>query len=106
MFPDHLTFEAFCQQFNSEQACAEALFEARWPDGFRCPTCRHPHFYPNAQTASLRMLLLSPSDVCHRRHHHGRQLHFVDPMVPSDVSHLPAFRHQRLPPVPSDSGHL
>ncbi|MCD9023172.1 transposase [Cohnella silvisoli] len=45
MFPDHLTFEAFCQQFNSEQACAEALFEARWPDGFRCPTCCHPHFY-------------------------------------------------------------
>ncbi|WP_432643697.1 transposase, partial [Cohnella silvisoli] len=40
MFPDHLTFEAFCQQFNSEQTCAEALFEARWPDGFRCPTCR------------------------------------------------------------------
>ncbi|MCD9021658.1 transposase [Cohnella silvisoli] len=45
MFLDHLTFEAFCQQFNSEQTCAEALFEARWPDGFRCPTCRHSHFY-------------------------------------------------------------
>jgi hypothetical protein len=45
MFLDHPTFETFYQQFNSEQACAEALFEARWPDGFRCPTCRHPHFY-------------------------------------------------------------
>ncbi|MCD9025282.1 transposase [Cohnella silvisoli] len=45
MFLDHLTSKAFCQQFNSEQACPKALFEARWTDGFRCPTCRHPHFY-------------------------------------------------------------
>ncbi|MFC5406665.1 transposase [Cohnella soli] len=45
MFPDQLTFEAFCQQFNSEQACVEMLFKTRWPDGFRCPTCSHPHFY-------------------------------------------------------------
>ncbi|MFC5700047.1 transposase [Cohnella faecalis] len=42
---DHSTFESFCHQYSSEQACAEALFHARWPDGFRCPTCRHPHYY-------------------------------------------------------------
>ncbi|MBW5448127.1 hypothetical protein GE107_18885 [Cohnella sp. CFH 77786] len=42
---DGLPFEAFCQQFDSDQACAEALFQARWPDGFRCPSCSYPHYY-------------------------------------------------------------
>jgi transposase-like protein/predicted RNA-binding Zn-ribbon protein involved in translation (DUF1610 family) len=30
---------AFEQQFSTEEACLEYLFEIRWPDGFRCPQC-------------------------------------------------------------------
>jgi transposase-like protein len=45
MFFDRLAFESFCEHFNSDQVCADALFEARWPDGFRCPACGHSHFY-------------------------------------------------------------
>ncbi|MDG0814196.1 transposase [Cohnella rhizosphaerae] len=25
--------------------CEHALFAAKWPDGFRCPRCGHPHYY-------------------------------------------------------------
>jgi hypothetical protein len=45
MFFDHPAFESFCEHFNSDDICADALFKARWPEGFRCPACAHPHFY-------------------------------------------------------------
>lgn len=35
----------FQEQFGTEEACAQALFAARWPDGFRCPRCDHAHAY-------------------------------------------------------------
>lgn len=31
----------FEQQFASEEACREYLFQLRWPDGFRCPRCQN-----------------------------------------------------------------
>jgi transposase-like protein len=31
----------FEEQFASEDACREYLFQLRWPDGFRCPLCQH-----------------------------------------------------------------
>lgn len=40
-----MTLEQFQQRFSSEDACAEALFQARWPDGFRCPRCAYSHAY-------------------------------------------------------------
>ena len=39
------SFELYCRKFSTEQACIDALFEARWPDGYRCPACKHPHCY-------------------------------------------------------------
>lgn len=44
VIPSFESFEAFCQHFNTEAACVQALFDARWPDGFRCPHCSHPRF--------------------------------------------------------------
>ncbi|MFB9279986.1 transposase [Cohnella cellulosilytica] len=41
----NLSFEQFCDEFNDEQICIDALFSARWPQGFRCPKCAHPHCY-------------------------------------------------------------
>ena len=31
----------FEKRFNSEKACREYLFNIRWPDGFKCPRCKH-----------------------------------------------------------------
>lgn len=40
-----MTFEQFQERFSTEEACAEALYQARWPDGFRCPRCACSHAY-------------------------------------------------------------
>ena len=29
----------FMGQYGTEAQCADALFKARWPSGFRCPAC-------------------------------------------------------------------
>lgn len=29
----------------SEEDCEGALFMAKWPGGYRCPRCSHPHYY-------------------------------------------------------------
>ena len=31
----------FMSCYGTEQQCADALFAARWPAGFRCPRCAH-----------------------------------------------------------------
>jgi transposase-like protein len=31
----------FEKQFNSESACRKYLFNIRWPEGFKCPKCKH-----------------------------------------------------------------
>lgn len=31
----------FEQQFTSEEACREYIFQLRWPDGFQCPRCQN-----------------------------------------------------------------
>jgi transposase-like protein len=42
-FPD---FEQFQLRFSTEDACAEALWTARWPNGFQCPRCHGSRAYP------------------------------------------------------------
>ncbi|WP_130612351.1 transposase [Cohnella abietis] len=41
---DLMTFELFTQSFASEDTCIQALFIARWPDGYCCPRCLHRQF--------------------------------------------------------------
>lgn len=36
-----LTLQEFQSKFSTEEACLDAIFEARWPRGFICPTCEH-----------------------------------------------------------------
>ncbi len=33
------------QRYGTEAACAQALAQQRWPEGFRCPRCGHDHGY-------------------------------------------------------------
>ncbi len=40
-----VTFELFCETFKDEHSCIQALFTARWPNGFRCPQCACPSYY-------------------------------------------------------------
>lgn len=38
-------YSEFLTVFGTEQACISALFNARWPSGFRCPSCGFGHYY-------------------------------------------------------------
>lgn len=42
---ESLGLKEFQRAFATEQACLDHLFKLRWPDGFRCPRCRHSHYY-------------------------------------------------------------
>ena len=33
------------KRYGTEEACARALTQQRWPEGFRCPRCGHDHGY-------------------------------------------------------------
>lgn len=35
------TLMEFMEIYKTGEDCREALFEHRWPDGFRCPRCGH-----------------------------------------------------------------
>lgn len=37
------------QRFATEQACREYLFQLRWPDGFRCPSCGNAKAWQTAR---------------------------------------------------------
>jgi hypothetical protein len=39
------SFFAFERKFSSEEACLQAIFDARWPHGFICPNCEHNDGY-------------------------------------------------------------
>ena len=38
-FQKGLSLRRFLERYGSEEQCAEALFQARWPKGFSCPAC-------------------------------------------------------------------
>jgi transposase-like protein len=40
-----ITLKRFQEQFQTDDACREHLFQIRWPNGFRCPKCDHDAFY-------------------------------------------------------------
>ena len=40
-FQRGMSMSEFMSCYGTDQQCAEALFKARWPDGFRCPRCVH-----------------------------------------------------------------
>lgn len=37
----NLTFTEYAERFSTQEACLEAIFEARWPRGYICPHCGH-----------------------------------------------------------------
>ncbi|MBB6677891.1 transposase [Cohnella lubricantis] len=36
-----MSFDSFCRLYDNEHACAEQMYQDKWPEGFRCPVCRH-----------------------------------------------------------------
>jgi ribosomal protein L37AE/L43A len=40
-FQEGLSMGEFMAGYGTEAKCRRALYHARWPRGFRCPTCEH-----------------------------------------------------------------
>jgi transposase-like protein len=59
-FQKGLSLPKFLEKYASEEACREALFQLRWPDGFRCPECGH---HSHCQLKSRKLM------QCNRCHH-------------------------------------
>ncbi|WP_082034282.1 transposase [Cohnella kolymensis] len=60
MSVDAVSFESFCSRFATEKDCVLALYQAKWPNGFCCPRCRHPYAY----VISTRRLPLYECQAC------------------------------------------
>lgn len=70
-----LTLPQFQKTFAGEEACLEAVFEARWPKGFVCPYCDHNDGYRistrprNVQCAVCRRQSpITSNTLFHRSH--------------------------------------
>src|SRR3954471_10741294 len=64
MLPDDLPEDmpSFLARFGSDEQCREYLFEARWPDGFRCSACGHDDAY------ALRTKIVYECVACRKQH--------------------------------------
>ena len=40
-FQAGLSMAQFIQRYGTEAKCYRALYQTRWPQGFRCPKCNH-----------------------------------------------------------------
>src|SRR3954468_19623643 len=64
MLPDDLPEDmpSFLARFGSDGQCREYLFEARWPEGFRCAACGHDDAY------TLRTKIVHECVACRKQH--------------------------------------
>jgi transposase-like protein len=58
-----VSLESYVARFNSEAACADYLFQIKWPNGFICPRCNHPHYY---KTTTRRLPLYECAHCPHQ----------------------------------------
>ena len=59
-FQKGMSLPEFLQQFGTEEQCRQAIFQRRWPQGFRCPECGHSS---HCQLSCRRLI------QCNRCHH-------------------------------------
>src|SRR3954447_12739457 len=64
MLPDDLPEDmpSFVARFGTDEQCREYLFQARWPDGFRCSACGHDDAY------ALKTKIVYECVACRKQH--------------------------------------
>ena len=69
-----MSYAQFLKRFPNEKACAEYLYNVKWPEGFVCPVCGHRHGHALSrpgryQCAKCRhQTSLTANTVMHRTH--------------------------------------
>ena len=59
MKEDRLSLEEFEARFQTEEDCADYLYQVKWPQGFICPRCGHNHAYPLTHVDFLSLNVLT-----------------------------------------------
>lgn len=59
-FQKGMSLQQFLNEFGSEEQCQQAVYQMRWPNGYRCPSCGH---HSHCQLHSRALI------ECHRCHH-------------------------------------
>ncbi|MFD0674047.1 transposase [Cohnella sp. GCM10027633] len=62
-FEDFPSLEQFTAHYQDEETCARALFQAKWPRGFRCPRCSYSRY----TIVNRRRLPLFECGSCHHQ---------------------------------------
>lgn len=57
------SIEELQRHFPTEESCFPFLYQLKWPNGFRCPQCKHPHAF----VISTRRLPLYECCACRRQ---------------------------------------
>ena len=69
-----MSYAQFLKRFPNEKACAEYLYNIKWPNGYVCPVCGHRHGYAlnrpgRYQCAKCRhQTSITANTVMHRTH--------------------------------------
>ena len=69
-----MSYAQFLKRFPNEKACAEYLYQVKWPNGFVCPVCGHRHCYELNRpgryqcTKCRHQTSLTANTVMHRTH--------------------------------------
>ena len=69
-----MKFKEFRKRYETEEACREALFQLRFPDGFVCPKCGCREYYPIRTRSTYqcrscrRQTSVTAGTVMHRTH--------------------------------------
>lgn len=97
-----LSFEQFQNRFCSEEACLQAVFDARWPHGFVCPSCQHNDGYRLSrrrviQCCSCRkQTSITSGTIFHKTHFPLRQWFSMIYFVAQDKGGVSAKRLSEL----------
>ena len=69
-----MSYAQFLKRFPNEKACAEYLYNVKWPEGFICPVCGHRHGFALSRPGRYqcakcrRQTSLTANTVMHRTH--------------------------------------
>lgn len=100
-----LKFTDFIEMFATEEACLQAVFDARWPRGFICPYCGHNDGYrlPSRRRVieccvCKRQFSITAKSIFHRSHIPLPVWFLAIYMVANDKGGVSATRlHSQLP---------
>jgi hypothetical protein len=93
-----LTLPQFQEQFSSEEACLQAVFDARWPRGFICPKCGHNDGYRLSRQRVIqccschRQSSITAGTIFHRTHLPLRTWFLIIFLVAQDKGGISAQR--------------